>query len=641
MLRLDEELNGRYYTTVKFPIVLSDRTLLAGYTIDITERRQAEDALRASLARVERFHAQMIALSQMSQMLLSCEDRLEAYEVIARSGAELFKGASGGLAVHDGSASQLRLAAQWGRPLLPAAFQAQDCWALRRGAPHEVAEAAPRVPCRHFLRPPEAPCLCLPLSVRGEPLGLLHVGTSSGQDGASFEDLRLLALKVGGVIELALSNLALQETLRAQAIRDPLTGLFNRRFLDESLARELLRRRRTGEPLVVAMLDLDHFKHFNDTYGHEAGDLVLQAVGALLLRSTRTSDLACRYGGEELTLVLPRATLDDARVRLEALRQAVAELRVPYQGGELPAITVSIGAVAARPAEQDAPAVLGRADAELYRAKHQGRNRVVVAESPLALLLERGQGLARGFLLGRLLRRAPALGQQRALHPAGHAEASAGGRRPPRPAPRTRAAARPRACSHSCSALFWSRTSSTPPGARSAANRRATRRAAGQAAVEVERRQHGLERVGPQGLLLAPAGLLLAAAQPQQGRQAQLGGARARLRDEIRAARWKLLLPSRPCGSRWCSRSAVARLSTASPRNSSGSLWGSWRSRSCDQLVWVRAWSSSARSRKSCPSRAASSHSARARSGFIARGPPAAPHGQADGHRQQQGPHLS
>lgn len=382
VLRLDEELNGRYYTTVKFPIVLSDRTLLAGYTIDITERRQAEDALRASLARVERFHAQMIALSQMSQMLLSCEDRLEAYEVIARSGAELFKGASGGLAVHDGSASQLRLAAQWGRPLLPAAFQAQDCWALRRGAPHEVAEAAPQVPCRHFLRPPEAPCLCLPLSVRGEPLGLLHVGTSSGQDGASFEDLRLLALKVGGVIELALSNLALQETLRAQAIRDPLTGLFNRRFLDESLARELLRRRRTGEPLVVAMLDLDHFKHFNDTYGHEAGDLVLQAVGALLLRSTRTSDLACRYGGEELTLVLPRATLDDARVRLEALRQAVAELRVPYQGGELPAITVSIGAVAARPAEQDAPAVLGRADAELYRAKHQGRNRVVVAESP-------------------------------------------------------------------------------------------------------------------------------------------------------------------------------------------------------------------------------------------------------------------
>lgn len=382
VLRLDEELNGRYYTTVKFPIVLSDRTLLAGYTIDITERRQAEDALRASLARVERFHAQMIALSQMSQMLLSCEERLEAYDVIARSGADLFKGASGGLAVHEGGASQLHLVSQWGRPLLPSAFSSQDCWALRRGAPHEVNEATPQVPCRHFLRPPVSPCLCLPLSVRGEPLGLLHVGTSGGQAEASFEDLRLLALKVGGVIELALSNLTLQETLRAQAIRDPLTGLFNRRFLDESLARELVRRRRTGEPLVVAMLDLDHFKRFNDTYGHEAGDLVLQAVGGLLLRSIRTSDLACRYGGEELTLVLPRATLDDARVRLETLRQAVAGLRVRHQGGELPAITVSIGAVAARPGEQDAPAILGRADAELYRAKHLGRDRVVVAEAP-------------------------------------------------------------------------------------------------------------------------------------------------------------------------------------------------------------------------------------------------------------------
>ncbi len=382
VLTLDEELNGRHYTTVKFPIVLSDRTLLAGYTIDITDRRRAEDALRASLARVERFHAQMLTLGQMTHMLLGCEDRSEAYEVIARGGAGLFKGSHGALTVYDAAGTRLRVVARWGQPAPPDAFPASDCWAARLGAPHEVSEATKQVPCRHFAAPQDGPSLCLPLSVRGEPLGLLHVGGGRGLGNEAFEDLRMLALKVSGVVELALSNLALQETLRAQAMRDPLTGLFNRRFLDESLPRELTRRRRTGEPLVVAMLDLDHFKDFNDSFGHEAGDLVLQAVGGLLLRSVRTSDLACRYGGEELTLVMPRAGLDDARLRLETLRRTVADLRVPHQGRDLPAVTVSIGAVAARPGDLDAPALLARADAELYRAKREGRDRVVVGEAP-------------------------------------------------------------------------------------------------------------------------------------------------------------------------------------------------------------------------------------------------------------------
>ncbi len=391
VLTLDEELNDRHYTTVKFPIVLSDRTLLAGYTIDVTDRRRAEDALRASLARVERLHAQMITLSQMTHMLLGCEDRGEAYEVVSRGGASLFKGSHGALTVYDAGGTRLRVVARWGQPPVPDVFLASDCWAARLGAPHEVSEATQQVPCRHFTTPHDGPSLCLPLSVRGEPLGLLHVGSGRGLGGEAFEDLRLLALKASGVIEMALSNLALQETLRAQAIRDPLTGLFNRRFLDESLPRELMRRRRTGEPLVVAMLDLDHFKDFNDSFGHEAGDLVLQAVGSLLLRSVRTSDLACRYGGEELTLVMPRAGLDDARLRLETLRRAVSEVRVERQGQALPAITVSIGAVAALPGEQDGPALLGRADAALYRAKREGRDRVVVAE-PAEPALERPPG---------------------------------------------------------------------------------------------------------------------------------------------------------------------------------------------------------------------------------------------------------
>lgn len=133
------------------------------------------------------------------------------------------------------------------------------------------------------------------------------------------------------------------------------------------------------KPLAVAMLDLDHFKHFNDVYGHESGDRVLQMMGRSLCQSLRASDVACRYGGEELTVVMPGSSLDDARARLDTIRQTIMQRRLPYRDGELPAITVSIGVATAGPEDPDASAVLARADVALYQAKEQGRNRVVVA----------------------------------------------------------------------------------------------------------------------------------------------------------------------------------------------------------------------------------------------------------------------
>ena len=172
----------------------------------------------------------------------------------------------------------------------------------------------------------------------------------------------------------------MQEALREQAIRDRLTGLFNRGYLDETLPRELHRCQRNGEPLAVAMLDLDHFKRFNDSHGHSAGDSVLRAVGDLLNRSLRGGDIACRYGGEELTEVMPGSPVADARARLDSLREAVMQLHVPYRDGVLPAITVSIGIATAQPQETDAATLLERADIALYQAKTQGRNCIVSSE---------------------------------------------------------------------------------------------------------------------------------------------------------------------------------------------------------------------------------------------------------------------
>ena len=350
---------------------------MVGTHTDITERRRVEEALRLSLIAAERHDAQMVALNRMTELLLACETRAAAYAVIAHAAGQLFDGFSGALAVHNAdAASDLQVVARWGdASALPTPFASFDCQALRRG---EVLEVRVQTAgCRHLTAAPPPSYLCIPWTVRGETLGLLHVSAREALTAAAFGDLRNLAVAVSESVKLTLSNIRLQETLREQVIRDPLTGLFNRRYLDEALPRELHRCRRRGEPLAVAMLDLDHFKHFNDTYGHDAGDAVLRAVGALLNETLRRGDIACRYGGEELTLILPGANLDTARARLEILRKAIMQKRARYQAGELPPITTSIGVTVVGAQETDSVALLARADAALYQAKKAGRNRVI------------------------------------------------------------------------------------------------------------------------------------------------------------------------------------------------------------------------------------------------------------------------
>ncbi|QQS53481.1 MAG: PAS domain S-box protein [Candidatus Competibacteraceae bacterium] len=355
---------------------------MAGTHTDVHDRHCMEETLHKTLAELRRHNVQIAAANRMDNSLLSCETAQEAYEIIAHGAEILFADHAGGLAVREDDAPALRWVARWGNDrALPPALPLVQCRAFRGGEPQEVIDSGQDVCCLHFLNQPAHLSFCLPLMVRGDILGLLHIGAGHPLSKEQLQELRNLAIKLGESIKLALSNLKLRATLREQAIRDPLTGLFNRRYLDETLPRELSRCQRGGEPLTVAMLDLDHFKHFNDNYGHEAGDVVLRAVGGLLRQSLRGGDIACRYGGEELVLILSGATLADTRARLEKLRRAVMQLHPSFRGsGELPAITVSVGLAVARSDETDAAALLGRADAALYRAKEQGRNRVVALD---------------------------------------------------------------------------------------------------------------------------------------------------------------------------------------------------------------------------------------------------------------------
>ncbi|NER33561.1 MAG: PAS domain S-box protein [Oscillatoria sp. SIO1A7] len=240
-----------------------------------------------------------------------------------------------------------------------------------------VGEACPEGIGPNSQYPAFQESLCVPMMAQGETLGLLYLCTEEA--GQLSESKQRLAIAVAEHIALALANLKLRETLRNQSIRDPLTGLFNRRYLEESLQRELHRAKRNHQSVGIIMIDIDYFKRFNDTFGHKAGDVVLRELGALLQKSIRASDIACRYGGEELTLILPESNLADTQKRASQIRAAVKELQVQYRGELLGAISISLGVACFPEHGLTGEAAIQAADAALYRAKSEGRDRVVVA----------------------------------------------------------------------------------------------------------------------------------------------------------------------------------------------------------------------------------------------------------------------
>ena len=219
--------------------------------------------------------------------------------------------------------------------------------------------------------------LCVPLTAHGEALGVLSL---VAHPAAPAETLVRLARSVAEPTALALANLRMQDTLRTQSIRDPLTDLFNRCYMEESLEREVRHAQWAERALVVVMADLDHFKRVNDRFGHEAGDQLLRAVGDLLLSQIRGGDSACRYGGEEFTLILPEITPEAARQRCEQLRLGVKHLAVQYRGEPLLPVTISFGIATFPQHGLTGSSLLRAADAALYRAKAGRRDGVVVAE---------------------------------------------------------------------------------------------------------------------------------------------------------------------------------------------------------------------------------------------------------------------
>jgi diguanylate cyclase (GGDEF)-like protein len=304
----------------------------------------------------------------IGDMLQACDTTAEAGEVIARIAPVLFAHARSVEVLELNSSRNLvtRLAGWGDSPTLP--FDPSLCWGLRRGRPYAVLDTSSEVCCGHLPDPPTKGYTCIPLLAQGETIGVLHAsGTPSPSPKESLGRRQVLAT-IAEQLGLTLGNIRLRERLRNQSIRDPLTGLFNRRYFEETLTRELAHCARRGQNLGVMILDVDHFKAFNDASGHDVGDSVLRGLAGLLDMEFRASDFACRYGGEEFAVVLLDASLNDTLLRAETLRQKVK------RAGH---ITLSIG-VASFPAQgADVTSLVRAADQAMYRAKEAGRDRVV------------------------------------------------------------------------------------------------------------------------------------------------------------------------------------------------------------------------------------------------------------------------
>lgn len=360
------------------------------YGIDLTDRKRAELERQQALERMQVMVDHLAErdrhnglINRMHDLLQSCRNEDEAYEVIVPLFGELFRGLDAALMLVDGDSHTLRAIAGSGTPGIPDGFALDDCWGLRRGELHEILPGGAPL-CAHFAPPPENGYCCQPMIVDADVVGLLSVRFPRQADEQLRENIHYLVRSTADSVKLSLSNLRLREALRQQAIHDPLTGLFNRRYLNDILIHELVRAQRDGAPMAVAMLDIDHFKRFNDEYGHEAGDMVLAEIGRVLREHLRRSDVPCRFGGEELAIVMPGSNAHNATERLEHLTRMIARLTLQYRDHALPVVTLSAGVAEAPLHGTDCAQLLHAADLALYEAKAQGRNRILTAAPPVA-----------------------------------------------------------------------------------------------------------------------------------------------------------------------------------------------------------------------------------------------------------------
>jgi diguanylate cyclase (GGDEF)-like protein len=365
--------------------ITENRVRMGGIINDITDRKRAEEKMQQAneqlvlwVNELKQRNSEATLLNEMGDLLQSCVAIENVYMIVKQFGVELFPEQSGALYILEPDVNILEVVSTWGNnPARETEFTPDACWALRRNRIQSVTDARFKVRCDHVETELPFPYLCIPMMAQSEILGMLHIRGSVDQP---IENLTQLASMFAGRVALAISNLRLSEKLRRQSIRDPLTNLFNRRYMEEMMKRELRRATRHNRPIGVIMMDIDHFKDYNDQFGHTAGDVMLRKFGSFLHVHIRGEDIACRYGGEEFIAVLVEASLSDTLRRAHLLCEGISQISVYHGELKLTGITASLGVASFPEHGETMQELIEAADKALYRAKRNGRNQVMVAE---------------------------------------------------------------------------------------------------------------------------------------------------------------------------------------------------------------------------------------------------------------------
>lgn len=388
--------NNGFYRFTQFP--LSDGAM-ARLAVEISaERRRehellqarnaAEDASRqaeAALATERARKREARLLSELGEWLQSCKSLTELYVVIEQFMARFFPDSQGELYLYSNSRDVLDGACHW--PVdspMHDYIHADDCWSLRRGRTYKYGSGLVDFLCphAHAIGEKYKRSICVPLIAQGDTVGMFHI-RFVGEEHEAPENKQpeddAFALRCSEQISLAIANVRLRDELKEQSTRDPLTGLYNRRFFSDRCRAELNIARSGGSRVALLAMDADHFKRFNDNHGHDAGDTVLRAIAEVMTRLFNGSEIVARLGGEEFAILLPNTTVSAVEERAEEFRKNIEALSVRYSEQALPRLTLSIGIAIYPDHGSDPQELLESADRALYDAKNAGRNCIRIA----------------------------------------------------------------------------------------------------------------------------------------------------------------------------------------------------------------------------------------------------------------------
>ncbi len=384
-------LAGAIFLIISLAVVI----VLFGFLVRDAKRRHKVDRqffntnaqLEITVLTLQKRAAEAALLMSAREELQLCTRAEQAHQAVVRHSKQLLPSTNVALLMINNSRQIVAIAAASdGEMKVLDGFTLDACCGLRSGRLRWRKPGQSEVHCNHFLRTTPENYLCIPLAAHGDTLGILYIECPTALVSIDVERNMESLEELTEIASMSIAGLNLRARLEHQSIRDGLTNLFNRHFMEISLDREVRRATRNNTDLSILMLDVDHFKKFNDTHGHEAGDCILREVSEVFRQSVRSEDIVCRYGGEEFVIILPETSQDAAMERAEAIRKRVGQVRVHFRSEVLGELTISIGVATHPQSGTTLDELLRSSDRALYAAKRAGRDQVVMAETPLPAL---------------------------------------------------------------------------------------------------------------------------------------------------------------------------------------------------------------------------------------------------------------